>query len=55
MPEGIRFRARHGTTHLGCFDTAVEAAVAYARHVGTTEEAVEEEATRMSVAAARSS
>ena len=33
-----RFRADHGLTHIGQFDTAVQAAVAYARHLQLLEE-----------------
>ena len=32
-PSAGRFKAKHKATHLGHFDTAVEAAVAYANHV----------------------
>ena len=36
-PENSRFRARYRGTYIGAFDTAVEAAVAYAKYVQTIE------------------
>ena len=32
-PQGANFRARYGSMHIGKFDTALQAAVAYARWV----------------------
>ena len=43
MAAFMRKRAQNKTIHLGSFDTAVEAAVAYAKHVEEVQQAIRQE------------